>query len=112
MWMSLFGLVVVQIRSADLSRILDQLVKWNISVLDIRYIDDITILVTVSKANSLRMENSLSSCNCEISVVSRKGIHWKIKALFRRPVFTLGLLMYLLFVVSVPSRVFFESSVT
>ena len=79
MWNSLIGMIVLQIRSADIKVILDRFIKWNISVLDIRYIDDITIQVTVSKPDSRRIENLLSNSNCEISVVGRKGIHWKIK---------------------------------
>ena len=107
MWNSLIGMIVLQIRSADIKVILDRFIKWNISVLDIRYIDDITIQVTVSKPDSRRIENLLSNSNCEISVVGRKGIHWKIKAFLHRPVFTLGLLTYLILILSVPSRVFF-----
>ena len=115
MWMSLFGLVVMQIRSADLSRILDQLVKWNISILDFYYIDDITMRITVSKSDSCRMQDVLQKSGCEVIVIRHKGVHWKIKDLLRRPVLGIGILIYVLFVLVVPGRVFFvevEGNVT
>jgi sporulation protein YqfD len=115
MWMSLFGLVVLQIRSADISGILDRLIKRNISILEFCYIDDITIHITVSKSDSYRVQDLLQKCGCEIQIVRRKGIHWKIKALLRRPVLAVGVLIYLLFVLWVPGRVFFvevEGNVT
>lgn len=115
MWKSLFGLVVLQIRSADISGILDRIIKWNISILDFCYIDDITIHMTVSKSDSYRVQDVLQKYGCEIQIVRHKGIYWKIKALLRRPVLTVGVLIYLLFVLGVPGRVFFvevEGNVT
>ena len=107
MWKSLTGMVVLQIRSADINGILDRIIKWNISIVDFCYIDDITIHITVSKSDSRLVQDLLKKSSSEISVVRRKGIYWKIKELLHRPVFTVGVLIYLLFVISVPGRVFF-----
>ena len=107
MWKSLTGMVVLQIRSADINGILDRLMKWNIAILDFCYIDDITVHITLSKSDSRRAQDLLQKSNCEILVIRRKGIHWKMGELLRRPVFTLGALIYLLFVLYVPGKVFF-----
>ncbi len=115
MWMSLIGMVVLQIRSADINGILDRLIKWNISILDFCYIDDLTIHITVSRPDSYRVKDVLQKSGCEVMVVRRKGLHWKIKAFLRRPVLTIGVLIYLLSVIAVPGRVFFvqvEGNVT
>lgn len=107
MWISFIGTVVLQIRSADIRAVLERLTNWNITLLNICQIDDLTIHITVSKPDSHRVPIALKKLACEISVVHRKGIYWKFKEFLRRPVFTIGVFIYLIFVLAVPGKVFF-----
>ena len=107
MWKSLFGTVVLEIRCADVGAMLEKLTKWNITVTDLQYIDDLTVKLRVTRADYKRVEMALRGFGCKISVKAQKGAYWKIKRLLHRPVFTVGVLLYLLVVAAVPGRVFF-----
>lgn len=107
MWKSLFGTVVLEIRCADVGAMLEKLTKWNITVTDLQYIDDLTVKLRVTRADYKRVEMVLRGSGCKISVKAQKGTYWKIKRLLHRPVFTIGVLLYMLVVVAVPDRVFF-----
>ena len=107
MWKSLFGTVVLEIRCADVGAMLEKLTKWNKTVTDLQYIDDLTVKLRVTRADYKRVEMALRGFGCKISVKAQKGAYWKIKRLLHRPVFTVGVLLYLLVVAAVPGRVFF-----
>ena len=107
MWRSLFGTVSLEIQCADIGIILEKLTKWNIVVADLRYIDDLTITLQVARQDFRRLKRALGGFGCKISVKGLGGIYWKVKKLLRRPVFVFGILLYLLFVLLVPGRVYF-----
>jgi len=107
MWRSIFGTVIIEIRSADIGAMLEKLTRWNITVTDLQYIDDLTITLRVNREDYRRIEAALQGSGCQITVKRHKGIYWKAKDLLKRPVFTFGIVLYLLFVVTVPGRVFF-----
>ena len=107
MWRSLFGTVLLEIKSADIGQMLAALTNWNITVLDISYLDDLTVSVRVSRADYRRVHAALQNKGCKITVTDRKGIYWTLKGFLRRPVLTIGILLYLFIVLSVPGRVFF-----
>lgn len=107
MWRSLFGTVLLEIKSADISRMMEALTKWNITVMDLRMVDDLTITLTVSRSDYKRITAALEKFGCKIKVVGRKGVYWTAKGLLRRPVFTIGIILYLILVLTVPGRVFF-----
>ncbi len=107
MWRSLFGTVTLQMISADIAGALERLTKWNIAVSRIHYLDDLTVQITVMRTDYRRVNESLQKSGCKISVIRRNGLYWQLKDLLHRPVLTIGVLMYLFFLLSVPGKVFF-----
>ena len=107
MWRLLFGTVLLEIKSADIGSTLDTLTKWNITILDVVYLDELTVNLCVSRTDYKRVQSALQSNGCKITLKNRKGIYWMLKGLLRRPVLTIGILLYMLFTFTVPGRVFF-----
>lgn len=107
MWRSLFGTVLLEIQCADIGAMLEKLTRWNITALDLRYIDDLTISLRVTRSDHKRLGTALEGLGCKISIKEQKGIYWKLKRLLHRPVLTIGIALYLFLVVTVPGKVFF-----
>ena len=107
MWRSLFGTVLLEIQCADTGGMLEKLTKWNITIIDLQYIDDLTVMLRVTRSDYRRVRLALSGNGCKISVKGQKGIYWKIKGLLRRPIFTIGVSLYLFLIAAMPGRVFF-----
>ncbi len=107
MWKSLSGMVWVEIKCADIAQMIERLAKWNITVMDMLYLDDLTVSLRVSRADYKCLRIALQGSGCKITTIGRKGIYWTLKGLLRRPVFAIGVLMYILFVIAVPGRIFF-----
>lgn len=107
MWQSLFGTVTLEIVSADNIDVLDRLRKWNITVFKLSYPDDLTVHITVSRTDYHAIVQILQKRGCKITVLRHNGIYWRIMDLLRRPVLTVGVLLYLFLVLTVPGKVFF-----
>ena len=107
MWRSLSGSVILRLVSADIGGILNKLTKVNISISSLAYIDDLTVELDVIRGDYKRLCTLLEGSGTKIALVKRKGLYWKCKNLLRRPVLTVGIAVYLFFVMAVPSRVLF-----
>ena len=107
MWRSLFGTLLLEIKCPNIGQMLDKLTKWNITILETRLIDDLTVKLRVSRSDYRRLQFALRNIGCKITVTERKGIYWTLKATLRRPVLTIGILLYILFAFTIPGRVFF-----
>ncbi len=107
MWRSLFGTVLVEIQCADIGAMLEKLTRWNITIIDLQYIDDLTVTLRVTRTDLRRVRMALGGYGCKISIKDQKGIYWKFKRLLHRPVLTIGIVLYLFFVLTVPGKVFF-----
>ena len=107
MWKSLFGTVLLEIQCADIGSVLQKLTCQNIIITDLRYIDDLTVALTVKRSDYKRLKLVLNGSGCKLVLKGYRGIYWKLKGLLRRPVFTIGILIYLFFVAVVPGKVYF-----
>ncbi len=107
MWKSMFGSVRLEIQCADTCAMLEKLTRWNITVLNLQYIDELTVSLHVSREDYKRVKMALKDLGTKVSVKGHIGIYWKLKALLQRPIFTFGVLLYVFFVFAVPGRVFF-----
>ena len=107
MWRSLSGSVVVQLTSADIGSALNKLTKANIPVSALRHINDLTVELEIIRRDYRRLCTLLEGSGTRVKLIKRKGLYWKYKSLLRRPVLTVGIALYVLFVLAVPSRVFF-----
>lgn len=104
---SLSGTVGVQILSADIHRILAILTNANVAFYDLQFVDELTVRFVVSRQDHRRMRKLLQKSGAKIEIVTRNGLYWTLKGLLRRPVLVLGIAIYILLVLAVPSRIFF-----
>ena len=107
MWRSMTGSVVVRLTSADIGGVLNKLTKVNIPISALRYIDDLTVELDILRGDYRRLCALLEGSGVKLKLIKRKGLYWKFRSLLHRPVLTVGVAVYLLFVLAVPSRVFF-----
>ena len=109
--MSLFrilpGNIITEITSADISSLLNTLVLNEIQLKNIRYIDDLTVRITVSRRNYPQL---VILSEKHGAVVKERGIYGLFPVtnhFLRRPVLVLFLLLVFLLSCYVPSRIFF-----
>lgn len=107
MWRSLTGSVSVRLTSADIGAAINRLTKVNIALSSLRYIDDLTVELDVIRGDYKRICDLLDGSGTKIEIIRRKGLYWKYRSLLRRPVLTVGIALYVFFVLAVPSCVFF-----
>ncbi len=107
MWRSLSGSVIVHLMSADIGAVLNKLTKANIPITALRHIDDLTVELDIIRGDYRRLCALLEGSGTKIKLMKRKGLYWKYKSLLHRPVLTVGIALYMFFVLAVPSRVFF-----
>ena len=101
------GVVELKVTSADIGNALERLNEQNISAHNIRFYDELTARFSVSVKDSRRTITCLSDCGSKVVVENRRGAYFALKDLLARPVLALGIAIYILFVIYVPSRVFF-----
>ena len=104
---SISGRIVIQITSADVSGLISQLTAHNIPLLDLKRIDDLTVECSVSRVDHRKIKSLVSEENCNIRIIRRNGLYWAGKRLLRRPVLIIGLLLFLILALYLPTKILF-----
>lgn len=104
---SLIGAVRVRIISASVEEILIQIVKKGIVLRDISCVNELTVEATLSRTRFNKLKHIVSTVNGEVDVLEYIGVAWSLLAFRKRPVFLIGILVYLIVVTFVPTRILF-----
>ncbi|MBE6943526.1 MAG: hypothetical protein E7453_04605 [Ruminococcaceae bacterium] len=107
MWRSLFGTVVIQMTSADTHGMMTRLANDDIHILELRYVDALTVQFSASRSDYRRICLLLRKSGAKIKVIGRSGVYWRLKSLHNRPVLSIGVTIYILLVLVVPSHILF-----
>ena len=107
MWRSLFGAVLVQITSADTHGMMTRIANEDIHISELRHVDGLTVQFSASRSDYKRICLLLRKSGAKIKVTGRKGVYWRLKGLLDRPVLSIGVAIYILFVLVVPGRILF-----
>lgn len=102
-------LLTVEIISTDFPALLRLIGSHGIPILHIRDVGILTIQADVRHCDYPQIRKLLGSRGEKIEPCGYKGIGYKIRALFTRPVLIIGLLFMTLISCILPSRIFFVS---
>ena len=103
----MMGSVTIQIISADLALLLRYIEKANIPLHQVKWIDDLTVILQVKRKDERRLQELANKRGAEVSVVGKKGIYWTICALAKRPVLLSALALIIFAGFYLPTRIFF-----
>ncbi len=108
LWRSLNGMVGVQLTSADPAAAITQINAAGIAVYSAsRDENDIVTGFSVRRQDVRKLRALAEKRGYELTVSHKMGIYWIGKRLLHRPVLVIGILIFLLIAMYLPTRVFF-----
>ena len=104
---SLFGVVEVELISADVVGSLELLCGQGIQLWDIIYQNELTVRFCISRTSFKKLRSLLSMRGDTWCVTSRLGFYWYIRSFLLRPVLVLGVIAFLVMLLWIPGKIFF-----
>lgn len=104
---SLCGTVQIELVSADVPGLLSLISNNNISVRNIRSVDEITVHTKILRTDYKRLRTIAERRGDKLKVLAKEGIYWKSKGLSQRSVLLTALSLLFLFALILPSRILF-----
>lgn len=101
------GSVEIKITSASPPDAINHLNNNGIQLQNIRYLDDLNVLITVERSAFRLAKKSVESKGDTVSVYHRMGWYWSVKQLIKRPVLIFTMILFLILTLYLPSRVLF-----
>lgn len=96
----------VELTAADPAAVLERLADLGISIRDVKLNDAFTGEFTVDNTLWPNLTQFSTRHGITLKILGRSGIFWKLRALWKRPVLILGMILLILFWIWFPSRVF------
>lgn len=106
-WKSLSGLYFIEIISAAPARALTAINELGIILLDITYTDDLRVKGYVFRKDFKALQNLLAHRGEELNVIKKIGAYWTVRNLCKRPLLAIGMLVFLVLALYLPTRVLF-----
>lgn len=107
LWKSFTGMIRIRITSGALTSAISKINHFGIALMDVTYVDELTIEATIYRCDYRTVNDYISRCGHGLKIIKRLGIFWSIKKLLTRPLLVLGLLIYLLLALYLPTRILF-----
>lgn len=104
---SLRGTLQIEIISADIPGLLLRISENNISALNLRFVDELTVRATIIRADFKQLCAIAEHRGDRMIVLAKEGIYWKYKGLTQRPLLMTALSILLLLTLMLPSRILF-----
>lgn len=104
---SLYGMVHIELVSADLSGLLSTISEKNIYIDRIQSVDEMTVRANLLRSHFKEIKSLAERRGDKVTVIEKRGIYWQGKRLTTRPVLLSGLILLLIFALFLPSRIFF-----
>lgn len=115
LWTSLAGSLCVEITSADIAGFLNAVRLQEITLYDVKKVDTLTIHGIIQRTHYRICKELTERRGEKIKVIKKKGMYWKIKSMWYRPIMLVGITFFLAAALYIPSRIFFvnvEGNVT
>jgi sporulation protein YqfD len=108
LWKSLNGMVQIRLTSADPAAAISQINAAGITVYGAdREDDDIITRFSVRRQDVQKLKALAQKRGYDLTLSRRSGIYWIGKQFLHRPVLTVGILLFLLIAMYLPTRVLF-----
>lgn len=104
---SLYGMMHIELVSANIPSLLSQMSENNILVECLNSIDEMTVQVRILRTDFKRLSNIAQRRGDKITIIEKEGMYWRGKRLVMRPILLTGLAFVLLLSLSLPSRILF-----
>ena len=104
---AIIGTIEVIITCANPGELLSRIASCGIHVFNTRYIDDLTLQLTVNRQDWSRLNDIIMKRGGQCKIIRKRGLYWPICKLSNRPVLIVTLCFLLFLTCFVPSRVFF-----
>lgn len=101
------GLVRVRLVSASVETVLSKISMASIQIRDIVRIDSLVAEFLVLKKDIPAVSDIAAGCGSQLETINEVGFYWRFVRLTRRPVFVIGILLYVLLACFIPTRIFF-----
>ena len=100
-------IVHICISSADPAATLQKLSSKNIELFDVTFTDEFTVDLKIRQSRLADVKRILQSTGSSLKIKQKIGLFWKSDSLSQRPVFLVGIILLMLFAISLSSRIFF-----
>ena len=97
----------IRMISAEPENLLSKLLEADLELMDARFIDLLTVEVKIKMSQFSRMKNILDKNGAACHIVRKEGILWGLQNAAKRPVLMIGSLIFLIFSILLPGRIFF-----
>lgn len=97
----------IRLISASITDIINYTGKYNISLYNLTYIDDLHADCFILSRDYEKLSKLVTNKGAEIQLLSKYGLFWTVKNLISRPILCLGLLFIFLLDLYIPTRVLF-----
>ena len=104
---SLTGYYRVELSSGNVARFLDSATQKGMELRDVSWENDLTIRFSISRIGYKKLNVLAQKQGAELKILSRQGIYWNAMALWKRPVFLIGMLFMLVMGIFFPGRIYF-----
>lgn len=106
-WKSLSGLYFIEIVSAAPAQTLTAINNMGIILLDITYTDDLRVRGYVFRRDFRALRNFIDRRGEELNVIKKLGAYWTARNFYKRPILAIGMLLFLVLALYLPTRVLF-----
>lgn len=107
LWQSFNGAVTMEVTSADIPGMLSALHERNIPLEHVQFRDELCCTFCVQRQYTRPIKRITEKRGETLKITGHRGIHWKIRALLKRPVLISGIVIIILLTVLIPTRIFF-----
>lgn len=107
LWRSLTGMIRVQITSASLSKTLSKINDLGIILQEVTYIDELTIEASINRYDYRCIKSYADRQGETIRVIKKYGVYWAVKRIIKRPLLLVGIGIYTVLALYLPTRVLF-----
>ena len=104
---SVIGICIVEITSASIADTLTAINNDSIHLRHISYCDDLHVRAEVYRLDIQRLQLCLSRNGAEMKITEKKGMYWTLSAITGRPVLAIGMLLFLILTLYLPSKILF-----
>ena len=100
-------LIRMQIVTAEPEKILSEILRDNVALYDITFVDQITVEASFTQNQASFLIDFLEQKGITYSIVGKTGLGWSVQKLFLRRLLILGLVCYFVLAITLPGRIYF-----
>ena len=104
---SICGTYKIRISSASIAEALTAINVAQIHIFDVTFVDELTVTGTILAYTYRRLSALLVKRGDSLKIVGREGLFWTLLSLRRRPILLLGISLFTMLALYLPTRVLF-----